>query len=240
MTVAIKSIPCLSDNYAWWLRDPATGQTAVVDPGEARPVAEMIRAEGTGLDWILLTHHHGDHIDGVAALVAEFGAKVVGAKADAHRLPPLDVALEPGDSFTLGQNFCTVLDSPGHTLGHIALAFRAGVFCGDTLFSAGCGRLSEGTPADMFRALRLLAALPPETLVCCGHEYTESNIRFALTVEPENQKLREWAATAHALRAEGKPTLPTTIGFELEINPFLRAPDVETLARIRAAKDVFR
>ena len=240
MTIEIKPIPCLTDNYAWWLRDPATGQTAVVDPGEARPVAEFIRAEGTGLDWILLTHHHGDHTDGVAALVAEFGAKVVGAKADAHRLPPLDQALSPGDSFTLGQNFCTVLDSPGHTLGHIALAFRAAVFCGDTLFSAGCGRLLEGTPADMFAALAALAALPLETLVCCGHEYTLSNIRFALTVEPDNAALREWADTAAALRAEGKPTLPTTIGFERAVNPFLRAPDVETLARIRAAKDVFR
>lgn len=240
MTIAIKPIPCLSDNYAWWLRDPATGQTAVVDPGEASPVAEMIRAEGTGLDWILLTHHHGDHIDGVAALVQEFGAKVVGAKADAHRLPSLDIALAPGDSFTLGQNHATVLDSPGHTLGHIALAFRAAVFCGDTLFSAGCGRLLEGTPADMFGALAALAALPPETLVCCGHEYTMSNIRFALTVEPDNEKLREWAVTAQALRDAGKPTIPTTIGFELEVNPFMRARTVADLARIRAAKDVFR
>lgn len=240
MTIAVKSIPCLSDNYAWWLRDPATGQTAVVDPGEAGPVAAMIRAEGTGLDWILLTHHHGDHIDGVAALVKEFGAQVAGAAADAHRLPPLDLALAPGDSFTLGQNAAEVLDSPGHTLGHIALAFSAAVFCGDTLFSAGCGRLLEGTAADMFRALALLATLPPETLVCCGHEYTESNIRFALTVEPQNEKLRQWAVDAAALRAEGRPTLPTTIGFELEVNPFLRAPDVESLARIRAAKDVFR
>lgn len=240
MTIAIKPIPCLSDNYAWWLRDPATGQTAVVDPGEARPVAEMIRAEGTGLDWILLTHHHGDHIDGVAALVGEFGAKVVGAKADAHRLPPLDLALSPGDSFTLGQNHATVLDSPGHTLGHIALAFRAAVFCGDTLFSAGCGRLLEGTPADMFGALAALAALPPETRLCCGHEYTMSNIRFALTVEPQNEALKQWALDAQALRDAGQPTLPTTIGFEREVNPFIRAKDVDALARIRAAKDVFR
>lgn len=240
MTITVKPIPCLSDNYAWWLRDPATGQTAVVDPGEAGPVAAMIRAEGTGLDWILLTHHHGDHIDGVAALVAEFGAQVMGAKADAYRLPKLDLALQPGDSFTLGQNAAEVLDSPGHTLGHIALAFRAAVFCGDTLFSAGCGRLLEGTAADMFGALAALAKLPDDTLVCCGHEYTVSNIRFALTVEPDNAALREWADTAAALRAEGKPTLPTTIGFERAVNPFLRAPDVETLARIRAAKDVFR
>lgn len=240
MTIAIKPIACLSDNYAWWLRDPATGQTAVVDPGEAGPVAAMIRAEGTGLDWILLTHHHGDHIDGVAPLVAEFGAKVAGAKADAHRLPPLDLALEPGDSFTLGQNFCTVLDSPGHTLGHIAFAFPAAVFCGDTLFSAGCGRLLEGTAEDMFRALAALAALPPETLVCCGHEYTLSNIRFALTVEPKNAALQKWATDAQALRDAGQPTLPTTIGFEREVNPFLRAPDVASLARIRTAKDTFR
>ena len=240
MTLAIKSIPCLDDNYAWWLRDPATGQTAVVDPGEAAPVAAMLRAEGTGLDWILLTHHHGDHVNGVAALVAEFGAKVAGAAADAHRLPPLDLALRPGDSFALGQSAAEVLDSPGHTLGHIALAFSGAVFCGDTLFSAGCGRLLEGTPADMFRALALLAALPADTLVCCGHEYTQSNIRFALTVEPDNTALREWSERAAALRAEGKPTLPTTIGFEAAVNPFLRAGSVDELARIRAGKDVFR
>ena len=240
MTITIKPIPCLTDNYAWWLRDPATGQTAVVDPGEAGPVAAMIRAEGTGLDWILLTHHHGDHIDGVAALVTEFGAKVVGASADARRLPPLDLALAPGDSFTLGQNFGTVLDSPGHTLGHIAFAFRAAVFCGDTLFSAGCGRLLEGTPADMFGALAALAALPDETLVCCGHEYTLNNIRFALTLEPDNAALREWSTQAQALRDAGRPTLPTTIGFERQVNPFLRAKSVAELARIRAAKDVFR
>lgn len=240
MTIAIKAIPCLSDNYAWWLRDPATGQTAVVDPGEAGPVAAMIRAEGTGLDWILLTHHHGDHVAGVAALVAEFGAKVTGAAADAHRLPPLDEALHPGDSFTIGQSAALVLDSPGHTLGHIAFAFPEAVFCGDTLFSAGCGRLLEGTAADMFGALAALSALPDATLVCCGHEYTESNIRFALTVEPDNAALREWADTAHAMRAAGEPTLPTTMGFERAVNPFLRAKTVAELGRIRAAKDVFR
>lgn len=240
MTIAIKAIPCLSDNYAWWLRDPATGQTAVVDPGEAGSVAAMIRAEGTGLDWILLTHHHGDHVGGVAALVAEFGAKVAGAAADAHRLPPLDETLQPGDSFTLGQSAALVLDSPGHTLGHIAFAFPEAVFCGDTLFSAGCGRLLEGSAADMFAALAALSALPDATLVCCGHEYTESNIRFALTVEPDNAALREWAATAHAMRAAGEPTLPTTMGFERAVNPFLRARTVAELGRIRAAKDVFR
>ncbi len=240
MTIAIKPIAHLSDNYAWWIRDPATGQTAVVDPGEAEPIAAMLRAEGTGLDWILLTHHHGDHVAGVAALVTEFGAKVAGAKADAHRLPPLDLELIPGDSFTLGQCSAEVLDSPGHTLGHIAYAFRRAVFCGDTLFSAGCGRLLEGTAADMFGALAALAALPAETLVCCGHEYTLSNIRYALTVEPDNAKLREWAERAQALRAEGQPTLPTTIGLELEVNPFMRAKSVAELARIRTGKDNFR
>ncbi len=240
MTIAIKAIPCLSDNYAWWLRDPSTGQTAVVDPGEAEPVAAMIRAEGTGLDWILLTHHHGDHVAGVAALVAEFGAKVAGAAADAHRLPALDEALRPGDSFTIGQSAALVLDSPGHTLGHIAFAFPEAVFCGDTLFSAGCGRLLEGTAADMFASLAALAALPDETLVCCGHEYTESNIRFALTAEPENAALRDWATKAQAMRAAGEATLPTTMGFERAVNPFIRAKTVAELARIRSAKDNFR
>ena len=240
MTIGIKAIPCLSDNYAWWLRDPATGQTAVVDPGEARPISAMLRAEGTGLDWILLTHHHGDHVGGVLALAAEFGARVAGAAADAHRLPALDEALRPGDSFTLGQSAALVLDSPGHTLGHIAFSFPEAVFCGDTLFSAGCGRLLEGTPEDMFASLATLEALPDYTLVCCGHEYTESNIRFALTVEPDNAALRDWAEKAHAMRAAGEPTLPTTMGLERAINPFIRAKTVDDLARIRAAKDGFR
>jgi len=243
MPLAIEAIPCLSDNYAWLLRDEASGAVALCDPGEAGPPAAVLEARGGRLDLILLTHHHGDHVAGVAEIKARFGgARVVGAAADAHRLPPLDLVVRPGETVALGESRATVLDSPGHTRGHIAFHFPEGgaVLCGDTLFSLGCGRLLEGTAAEMFRSLAALAALPAETLVCCGHEYTESNARFALTVEPGNAALRAMAEAARAARAAGRPTVPTTIGQEREANPFLRAPDVARLAEIRAAKDSFR
>jgi hydroxyacylglutathione hydrolase len=197
---------------------------------------------GGRLDLILLTHHHGDHIAGVAELQAKFGGRIVGAAADAHRLPKLDQAVRAGDTVALGESRATVIDTPGHTVGHIAFHFSGGraLLCGDTLFSLGCGRLLEGNAAQMFDSLAKLAALPEETLVCCGHEYTESNARFALTVEPENAALRARAEEARAQRAAGRPTVPTTIGQERAANPFLRAGDVARLAAIRSAKDSFR
>ncbi len=242
MAVRAQAIPCLTDNYAWLLTDEATGTVALCDPGEAAPCLAAVAAAGGRLDLVLLTHHHGDHVAGVAAVVAATGAKVVGAAADAHRLPPLDVAVKPGDTVMLGATPAVVLDSPGHTLGHIAFYIADGgiVLCGDTLFATGCGRLLEGRPADMFAALAALAALPDATLVCCGHEYTESNIRFARTVEPDNAALAAWATKAAALRAAGQATVPTTIGHERATNPFLRAADVATLATRRAGKDSFR
>jgi hydroxyacylglutathione hydrolase len=242
MAVTVQAVPCLSDNYAWLLRDSATGAIAVCDPGEAAPVIAAIEAAGGRCDTILLTHHHGDHIDGVEEVRARFGARVVGAKADAHRLPKLDQAVAPGDTVMVGETSGIVIDSPGHTLGHVAFFFDEGdvLLSGDTLFSLGCGRLLEGTPADMFRALSLLKPLPPETLVCCGHEYTESNARFALTVEPENEALQARAREVAAARAAGQPTLPVTLGQEMATNPFLRAETVERLAEIRKAKDNFR
>jgi hydroxyacylglutathione hydrolase len=242
MTLHIEAVPCLSDNYAWILRDDATGDIAVCDPGEAAPVAAWLDLARGRLNLILLTHHHGDHVDGVAALKAKYGGLVVGAAADQHRLPPLDLVVRPGETVTLGASTAVVLDSPGHTVGHIAYHFRTGdvVLCGDTLFSLGCGRLLEGTAAQMFSALAALAALPGPTRVCCGHEYTASNARFALTVEPENAALRARAAEVTAQRAAGLPTLPTTMAQELATNPFLRAPDVARLAAMRTAKDGFR
>ncbi|PWC28961.1 hydroxyacylglutathione hydrolase [Teichococcus aestuarii] len=242
MSVTVQAVPCLSDNYAWMLRDGATGTIAICDPGEAAPVIEALEAAGGRCDIILLTHHHADHIDGVAEIRARYGSKVIGAAADAHRLPKLDQAVQPGDTVLVGATAGTVIDSPGHTLGHIAFHFPEGavLLCGDTLFSLGCGRLLEGTAADMFRALSLLKPLPPETLVCCGHEYTASNARYALTVEPDNAALRARAAEVEAARAAGQPTLPVTLGQELETNPFLRAGSVEELARIRTGKDNFR
>lgn len=240
MTITVKLIPCLSDNYAWWVRDDSTGICAVVDPGEAAPVAAFLREQGCGLDWILLTHHHGDHIAGVAELQREFGGKIAGAAADAHRLPPLDAALSDGDDFLLGAAAARIIDTPGHTRGHIAFAFASHVFCGDTLFSLGCGRLLEGDAAEMFASLTALAALPDDTQICCGHEYTESNARFALTVEPDNAALLARAEEVRAQRVVGLPTVPTTIAQERAANPFLRAGSVARLAEIRAAKDSFR
>jgi len=241
MPITVTALPCLSDNYTWLLRAP-DGRLAICDPGEAGPVIAAVDAAGGKLDLILLTHHHGDHVAGVPDLVARYGAKVMGAKADAHRLPPLDVVVEPGQTVDVLGVPAEVLASDGHTRGHIAYHFPecAILLCGDTLFSLGCGRLLEGTAAEMFDSLQALAALPSETLVCCGHEYSESNARFALTVEPDNAALRARADEIAVQRAEGRATVPTTIGQELDTNPFLRAKDVATLARIRTAKDNFR
>lgn len=241
MPITVTALPCLSDNYTWLLRSP-DGRLAICDPGEAGPVIAAVDAAGGKLDLILLTHHHGDHVAGVPDLVARYGAKVMGAKADAHRLPPLDVVVEPGQTVDVLGVPAEVLASDGHTRGHIAYHFPecAILLCGDTLFSLGCGRLLEGTAAEMFDSLQALAALPSETLVCCGHEYSESNARFALTVEPDNAALRARADEIAVQRAEGRATVPTTIGQELDTNPFLRAKDVATLARIRTAKDNFR
>jgi hydroxyacylglutathione hydrolase len=242
MALTVTGIPCLSDNYVWLLQDAATGAVAVCDPGEADPAIAAVERLGGRLDLILLTHHHGDHIGGVSALQARFGGKIIGAAADAHRLPKLDQAVRAGDTVSLGSAAGTVLETPGHTVGHIAFYFPDGpaVLCGDTLFALGCGRLLEGSAAQMHASLQALAALPPDTRVCCGHEYTESNARFALTVEPGNQALIARATHVRNLRAAGQPTVPTTIAMERAENPFMRAADVARLAAIRTAKDSFR
>jgi hydroxyacylglutathione hydrolase len=245
MTVSVEPVAILSDNYAWLLRERATGAVAIVDPAEAGPVEAAIDRAGGRLDLILLTHHHADHVGATDPIRARYGAPVVGASADAHRLPRLDRAVAEGDTVALGDSVARVIDTPGHTRGHIAYFFTDGeagpvLLCGDTLFSLGCGRLIEGTAQEMFASLRKLAALPSDTLVCCGHEYTQSNARFALSIDPDNQALRRRAAVVDRLRAEGKPTVPSRLADELEENPFLRAPDVATLARIRKQKDEFR
>jgi len=242
MPVSATAVPCLSDNYAWLLRDEATGTVALCDPGEAAPIIAALEAAGGRCDLILLTHHHGDHVAGVAEVQARFGSRVVGAAADAHRLPKLDIALRPGEAVAVGATKGVVIDTPGHTVGHIAFHFPEGgvLLCGDTLFSLGCGRLLEGNAAQMHGSLQALAALPEATLVCCGHEYTESNARFALTVEPDNAALRARAAEVKAQRAAGQATVPTTLAQEKAANPFIRARDVARLAEIRTAKDNFR
>ncbi len=243
MPLSVTAVPCLSDNYAWMLRDEATGFTAICDPGEAPPIAAAIEAQAGGrLDLILLTHHHGDHVAGVDALRERYGAKVVGAAADQHRLPKLDVVVRPGETVQVGTDQASVIDTPGHTRGHIAFHIPAAkaLLCGDTLFSLGCGRLIEGNAEEMFRSLAALAALPDDTLVCCGHEYTESNALFALTVEPDNAALVARTAEVKAQRAAGRATVPTTLGQEKAANPFLRAGDAARLGAVRAAKDSFR
>jgi len=242
MTLSAHAVPLLSDNYAWLLRDEATGMTAFVDPADAGACIAAIDAAGGRLDMILLTHHHGDHVAGADAVRAHYGCPVVGAAADERRLPRLDRAVTEGDTVALGDSVLRVIDTPGHTVGHIA--FFGGdnhvLICGDTLFSLGCGRLLEGTAADMHASLHKLAALPEDTLVCCGHEYTQSNARFALHADPDNAALRSRAKEVDRLRQTGRPTIPSRLADEMAENPFMRAPDVATLARLRTEKDSFR
>jgi hydroxyacylglutathione hydrolase len=241
MTVTASSVPILSDNYAWRLVESETGAVAIVDPADAKAIIAALEAAGGRLDLILLTHHHGDHVAGTDEVRARFGCPVVGAAADAHRLPRLDIAVKEGDTVKFGNASAQVIDTPGHTRGQINYFFPDGeiLLSGDTLFSLGCGRLIEGTPAEMFASLRKLAVLPGTTTVCCGHEYTESNARFALSIDPDNAVLKARAAQAHAQRAAGHPTVPTLMSEELAANPFLLAPDVETFAARRAGKDKF-
>lgn len=229
------AIPAFSDNYLWLLHD--TRQAIVVDPGQAEPVLECLREHRLALQTILVTHHHSDHVGGVAALRDATGARVVGPAHE--RIPEPFVPVQQGDVVeALGMSF-NVLDVPGHTAGHIAYYAECPgeaplLFCGDTLFSGGCGRLFEGTPAQMLASLDALAALPGNTRVCCAHEYTLANLRFARAVEPGNGPLRDYQATCEQLRSRGEPTLPSSIALERQVNPFLRSREPEVLASVAA------
>lgn len=223
----VELLPALTDNYMYLLVDSASGTTGVVDPAVAPPVLQRLAELGRKLDWVLITHHHADHIGGLLEVKEATGCRVVGPRADAARIPGLDLLVAEGDEFAFGSQPVRVLATPGHTTGHISYHFPQGpaVFCGDTLFALGCGRLFEGDAATMWHSLGKLAALPEATRVYCGHEYTLSNARFALTIDPDHAPLRRRAAEIEVARAKGLPTIPTTIGLERATSPFLRAAD---------------
>ncbi|TNC74694.1 hydroxyacylglutathione hydrolase [Rubellimicrobium roseum] len=247
------TVPCLQDNYAFLLHDESTGETALVDAPEAAPIQAELRRRGWQLDTILLTHHHDDHVQAVGAL--REGAEVIGAAADVNRLPPLDQAVTPGEPLVVCGEEVQVLDVPGHTVGHVAYHFPRSriVFTADSLMALGCGRLFEGTAAQMWDSLKRLRALPPDTTVCSGHEYTQGNARFALSVDGGNAALQARAESVRQARDRGEPTVPSRLSDEIATNPFLRAddpvlksalrmdgrPDAEVFAVLRSAKDRF-
>ena len=246
----IETVACLKDNYAYLVRDTDAGLCAVVDPSEAGPIEAALA--GTKLTHILNTHHHWDHTGGNEALKA-LGAVVVGPEKDRARIPAIDIGVEEGRGWRFGGREVQILEVPAHTSGAIAFVIGEAVFTGDTLFALGCGRLFEGTPAMMQASLAKLAALPDATSVYCGHEYTLNNARFALTLEPGNLELQARMREVEALRANAKPTVPSTIALEKRTNPFLRtgsaeiratlkmedADAVEVFAEIRRRKDSF-
>ena len=235
-------VPILKDNYAWLLFDPETEEVACVDPGDAAPVLAAARERGWTVGQVWLTHWHPDHSGGVAEMKAA-GATIIGPRTEIDRIKgPVDTPIDEGDVVRLASWTGKVWRVPGHTRGHLAFWFEeAGLlFTGDTLFAMGCGRLFEGTPADMWGNMQRYAELPDRTLVYCGHEYTQSNGRFALSEDPENQSLVARMHHVDAQRARGEPTVPTTIGEEKLTNPFLRAGSAEQLGALRARKDAFQ
>lgn len=239
----IRLIPCLSDNYAVLVRE---GDTVVlVDAPEAAPIEKVLKAEGWRLTHILITHKHSDHIDGIPALAATYKPEIIGPAAEASSIPGLTKTVREGDVVEVGPFRAEVFETPGHTKGHVVFHFPQEklLFSGDTMFALGCGRLFEDTPAAMWNALLKLRALPDDTSVYCGHEYTLSNARFALTVDPDNAALRERAAEIEKQRADGVPTVPFNLGLEKKTSPFLRADDSTVAAGVgksgASAEEVF-
>jgi len=240
--IEIVRIAALSDNYIWLVHEPASGETAVIDPAEAAPVLAEAKARGWRITQILNTHWHPDHVGANTAIKAATGCTITGPEGEAAKIPGLDRAVGEAGEVRIGSHVGRVIDVPGHTAGHIAYHFATDglLFCGDTLFAMGCGRLFEGTPGQMFNSLAKLMALPDETLVYCAHEYTASNGRFALSVEPGNPDLKARMAEVVAAREAGRPTVPSTIALERATNPFTRAASVDEFAVRRASKDSFR
>jgi hydroxyacylglutathione hydrolase len=241
MTISIHQYLCLTDNYGALVHEPATGATACVDVPEAGPTLAALAERGWNLTDILITHHHADHIQGVPEVRAKFpNAKVWGPAKDSARIPFLDHQVKEGDTARVGALKAKVIETPGHTLGHIAYHFEddAVAFCGDTLFSLGCGRVFETPHAVMWSSLAKLAALPGETQIYCGHEYTQTNGRFAITIEPDNSVLKARVEEIARLRADRRPTLPTNIAAELAANPFLRVeePAIQAAVGMKGAE----
>ncbi len=238
--LTIVPVPVLSDNYVWLVHDEASGETAAVDPSVGPPVLAAAEALGWTIDQVLNTHWHPDHTGGNQAIHAATGAPVTGPE-EVRRVYQPDRIVGEGDRVRVGAHEAEVWEIPAHTAGHIAFYFAEAkaVFVGDTLFAMGCGRLFEGTAAQMHANLQRLAQLPADVRVYCGHEYTLANARFAITVEPDNAALAERLGRVEAARRRGEVTLPTTIGEERATNPFVRAPGIEELARLRALKDSF-
>ncbi|MGH6784873.1 MAG: hydroxyacylglutathione hydrolase, partial [Sphingomicrobium sp.] len=232
----IVAVPAFADNYLWLVHDEASGETAVVDPGDPAPVMTEADRRGWRITTILNTHWHPDHTGGNLAIKEATEAAIWGPAGENGRVPGLDHPLAEGDRIRIGDHEAEIWEVPGHTIGHIAYIFRDDdvAFVGDTLFAMGCGRLFEGTAAQMFANMRRLAALPADTLVYCAHEYTLANARFAVTAEPENAALASRFAAVRSARERGEITLPSTIGEELATNPFIRAPDPRRLAEVRA------
>jgi hydroxyacylglutathione hydrolase len=261
MSVVIEILPAFADNYIYLLGDPERGVAMVVDPGDADVVQRVLKKRDWHLTLILNTHHHNDHIGGNAALKKAYGAAVIGPQAESAKIGNLDRAVHDGDVVSFGELRGTVMSVSGHTAGHIAFHFPTlpALFCGDTLFSLGCGRLFEGTAAQMWHSLQKIRALPPETKLYCGHEYTVSSAKFALMLEPDNQHLQHKLQQVQNLRQADKPTLPALLGEECRLNPFLRVDQADfqnslirqglplagadpavVFAAIRTAKDRFQ
>jgi len=234
MTLELVTIPCRSDNYAFLLHNAETGETALVDAPETAPIAAELQKRGWTLTDLLITHHHTDHVDGVEDLRSAYGCRVIGGARDVHRLPALNLALNDGESFTVCGETAHVFDVDGHTVGHIAFHLPKSemLFTGDSLMALGCGRLFEGTPAQMWEAMQRLRALPASTLVCSGHEYTSANGAFALTVDPDNAALAQRVADTQAARANGQATVPSLLSLELATNPYLRCDETALKASL--------
>lgn len=253
MTVELVTIPCLTDNYAYLIHDAQTGQTALVDAPEAAPIARVLADRGWTLSDILITHHHSDHVQALDALRGD--ARVIGARADVHRLPPLDLEVAEGSVFQTCGTEVHVLDVSGHTIGHVAfhLPSESILFTADSLMAMGCGRLFEGSPAQMWESMQKLRALPGDTTVCSGHEYTAKNAEFAASLEPENKAIISRLEAVKAARAHGRGTVPSLLSVECSTNPFLRADDpvlaqaldmadaqpAEIFAAVRSQRDRF-